>query len=791
MATYGWGTDHPVGDWLFEEGHRFDFFQAVRLLETMFSNGVPVGESADPEREPVCFAAHAGLAFPATDIAEIQPLDSTLKQLGLAYSDLTPELAQQLGLDDDHKGVVITDVHPSSAAFREAQLRPRMLITGITPLYDGDGGLPAPVYPVQNGDDDAFLVLSLRGGGGGLPAPVHSVQSVRELEKIYQSLTPGTPFSLGVELTGKPGMKRVELTKPEARRALMRVNFLGLAGHLGPLPAPYTELIMDRSWQQDTAFRDFLDIFNHRLISLLYRVRKHHHIGLDVVAPERSHVASYLYALSGMGTKGLQDCMDVDDRALLRYTGLLTQKPRSAIGLEAMLHDYFRLPVHVGQFVGCWRPLEAHQTTRIATSADRPPAPGRRPIQAQNNRLGDNVVLGSHVWQQNGHFDVHLGPLSLPQFLDFLPQGSAYRALSELTRFYVNRNADFNAVLTLKPEDAPVSRLGSLVGPRLGWTSWLGTPPEGVSDEAMPDDHSGRATPFQVTVKPREAPPELQKMQHPLIAALTPSQIRHVLDATQQHARPESSVIAQEGDPADSFFVVLTGSVHVLRSEPGKGDVIHATLGEGDFFGEMTLQGGKRRSTTFVTAEPSEILELTHEKLRQVMDQHPAIARAIEVYRRKQSLHGSDSPYMKLAQRLHALRSPLFGDLSMEGLCEVAQGITLYSVSSEVTVTQQGRAGNALYVIAGGTARMERKRVPDGRSRTTTTLRKGAVFGERAVLLGTPLQATVTTTSRVELIEWTRANLARVVARYPPVEHALQVFYQRRFAAKTRTRHGA
>ena len=35
MATYGWGTDRSVDETLFREGHRFNFYQAVRLLEMM------------------------------------------------------------------------------------------------------------------------------------------------------------------------------------------------------------------------------------------------------------------------------------------------------------------------------------------------------------------------------------------------------------------------------------------------------------------------------------------------------------------------------------------------------------------------------------------------------------------------------------------------------------------------------------------------------------------------------------------------------------------------------------
>ena len=52
VNDYGWGKQTAVEDWLFAEGHRFDFFQAVRLLEIIQTlNGehlVPPGQSADP-----------------------------------------------------------------------------------------------------------------------------------------------------------------------------------------------------------------------------------------------------------------------------------------------------------------------------------------------------------------------------------------------------------------------------------------------------------------------------------------------------------------------------------------------------------------------------------------------------------------------------------------------------------------------------------------------------------------------------------------------------------------------
>ena len=57
---------------------------------------------------------------------------------------------------------------------------------------------------------------------------------------------------------------------------LMRVNFMGLAGPSGVLPRHYTEWLMALRQARDPAARDFLDLFNHRLIELFWRAWARH-----------------------------------------------------------------------------------------------------------------------------------------------------------------------------------------------------------------------------------------------------------------------------------------------------------------------------------------------------------------------------------------------------------------------------------------------------------------------------------------------------------------------------------
>src|SRR5947209_17163861 len=73
MAAFGWQREKSVEEWLFSEAYRFDFFQAVRLLELIFPDCTPVGEGPEPEKEAVRFSARVGFDFPAGEVHDLLP----------------------------------------------------------------------------------------------------------------------------------------------------------------------------------------------------------------------------------------------------------------------------------------------------------------------------------------------------------------------------------------------------------------------------------------------------------------------------------------------------------------------------------------------------------------------------------------------------------------------------------------------------------------------------------------------------------------------------------------------
>jgi len=259
-----------------------------------------------------------------------------------------------------------------------------------------------------------------------------------------------------------PASEIQALTWPEKGPVEMKVNFMGLTGPEGVLPLAYTAFLAERARVGDFAAADFLDVFNHRIISLFFQAWKKYRFWIAYERGGRDQFSHHLLDLIGLGTKGLQDRQSVPDDSLLFYSGLLAQHPRSAAALEQILSDYFEVPVEVEEFAGGWYRLD---TSDQCSFRDR---------DSTSEQLGVGAVVGDEVWDQSARVRIKIGPMSLAQYLEFLPTGSAFKPLRALTRFFSNNEFDFEAQLILKRDEVPRCELGGdeESAPKLGWTTW-------------------------------------------------------------------------------------------------------------------------------------------------------------------------------------------------------------------------------------------------------------------------------------------------------------------------------
>jgi type VI secretion system protein ImpH len=118
--------------------------------------------------------------------------------------------------------------------------------------------------------------------------------------------------------------------------------------------------------------------------------------------------------------------------------------------------------VRLEQFTGQWLRLDDENLSRLGSA---------------NSRLGVDTLAGSRVWDYQSKFRLQLGPLALQEFVEFLPNGTAFKPAAQFTRLLAGMEFDFDVQLVLKAEEVPGCVLTTRARrrPMLGWTTWLKT----------------------------------------------------------------------------------------------------------------------------------------------------------------------------------------------------------------------------------------------------------------------------------------------------------------------------
>jgi len=241
----------------------------------------------------------------------------------------------------------------------------------------------------------------------------------------------------------------------------LRQRFFGLFGANGPLPLHLTEFARERSRRtpSDKGLVRFLDMFHHRLLSLFYRAWAEAQPTVSLDRPDSDPFSRWVGSVAGYGQATLRERDSIPDGARLAAAGILGRSVHGAEGLERILNDFFRVPVHVHQWQPHWMRLPDEARSRIGLSS--------APV-----RLGENAVVGTQVWDCQTRFRIEIGPLSLAEYERFLPGGESMQRVHDWVLNYVGYELSCEMRLVLRKDEVPAIKLGRKGS--LGWTSWLG-----------------------------------------------------------------------------------------------------------------------------------------------------------------------------------------------------------------------------------------------------------------------------------------------------------------------------
>jgi tetratricopeptide (TPR) repeat protein len=126
----------------------------------------------------------------------------------------------------------------------------------------------------------------------------------------------------------------------------------------------------------------------------------------------------------------------------------------------------------------------------------------------------------------------------------------------------------------------------------------------------------------------------------PLFEVLSSDEREALVAEMELQQFDEGAVIISEGEPGTAMYIITSGEVKVYtRATGNSGSVYLAKLGEGDFFGEVSVLTGKPRTATITASQPTELLRLDKDKLDGTLARHPGIRRVLDDFYKKRAKH--------------------------------------------------------------------------------------------------------------------------------------------------------
>lgn len=228
---------------------------------------------------------------------------------------------------------------------------------------------------------------------------------------------------------------------------------------------------------------------------------------------------------------------------------------------------------------------------------------------------------------------------------------------------------------------------------------------------------------------------------------------------------PAGAVLLREGEPAESFFLLARGVLAVTRDE---GRTVLARPGEGVVIGEMALLSNAPRMATVTATEDADLLVFGREAIAAARADVGALAAALGRFVERRVLSNLLATH------------PIFKPFDEAQRVTLAAHFETVKAPAETTLIRQGEAGRGLFVILTGEAQVT-ARDDAGTDHPVARLRSAEVFGEIALLRGTPTTATVTAARDATLLFLARDLFTRLVAGVPALREYFESLADHRF----------
>ena len=267
--------------------------------------------------------------------------------------------------------------------------------------------------------------------------------------------------------------------------------------------------------------------------------------------------------------------------------------------------------------------------------------------------------------------------------------------------------------------------------------------------------------------KPKEADIErLIRERLPIYAPLTTLQVRDFLISANVHELKPGDVVFHRNDYTNSFFSILDGEVDIQVNPDDPREVV--TLKAGQFFGEMGLISGRRRTATVIARTPCLLLEVPRNTMIRLQRSMPEVKRVIDE--------------VAIVRQIRTYLAPRADEALLQ---QVVKASSVVVCKPNDVLIEEGAEDDSVYLIRTGSVTVSRKL--GGRDIVLSYIPAGNYVGEMALLTKARRNATVKASVATEAIKIDSASFRSLLDREPALKQQVESKLQSRIMERTRS----
>ncbi|MBI3517224.1 MAG: cyclic nucleotide-binding domain-containing protein [Proteobacteria bacterium] len=251
----------------------------------------------------------------------------------------------------------------------------------------------------------------------------------------------------------------------------------------------------------------------------------------------------------------------------------------------------------------------------------------------------------------------------------------------------------------------------------------------------------------------------------PIYGALTTLQVRDFLISANVHELKAGDIVFRRNDYTNSFFSVLDGEVDIQVNLADPKEVV--TLQTGQFFGEMGLISGRRRTATVVARTNCLLLEVPRNTMIRLQRSIPEVKRVIDE--------------VAIVRQIRMYLAPQVDEAL---LGEVVAKSSVVAYKQNDVLIEEGATDDAVYLIRTGSVTVSRKL--NGKEIVLSYIAAGNYVGEMSLLMHTPRSATVKASVATEVIKIDSASFRTMLEREPELKQQVEASLASRLMERAR-----